>query len=284
MYNKMWKHDACGHESKGSASAHRFCDKCGKEGVFVGWMPTVLKYMANWTHFFGCWPCGPYRPLANELMGHLWKRCPDCSGGIINCLEDESYRECPKCHALGYLPNCPEEVFLAAKQQLLDKIQADAKQEARIKREREREIKRRAKRIVVVPTLQGGYKFVGEPTCNNPPRNWEQGRQRLLRTMATGFEAYKKFVSKAVASRRSKNYMFYHEGNSSCNECVYMHANGFSCIAFPEGIPDKIYHGQECHFYPYPGDHGFQFKLRLEHHKEPENTGAKEEYNQTALT
>jgi len=32
------------------------------------------------------------------------------------------------------------------------------------------------------------------------------------------------------------------------------------CAAFPEGIPDAIWLGQNDHTKPYPGDHGIRFE------------------------
>lgn len=32
------------------------------------------------------------------------------------------------------------------------------------------------------------------------------------------------------------------------------------CAAFPDGIPDEIWRGDNDHTAPYPGDHGIQFE------------------------
>ena len=51
-----------------------------------------------------------------------------------------------------------------------------------------------------------------------------------------------------------------------CNLCKYFSVLGtidkgiHICTAFPNGIPDEIWRGENKHTKPYPGDHGIQFE------------------------
>ena len=48
-----------------------------------------------------------------------------------------------------------------------------------------------------------------------------------------------------------------------CVYCRYFDAAARGaniCAAFPHGIPDSIFWGEQDHFAPYPGDHGIQFE------------------------
>lgn len=50
-----------------------------------------------------------------------------------------------------------------------------------------------------------------------------------------------------------------------CNLCKYFSVEGSVnsgtpvCAAFPEGIPEEIWRGDNNHTKPYPGDHGIKF-------------------------
>lgn len=45
-----------------------------------------------------------------------------------------------------------------------------------------------------------------------------------------------------------------------CGQCKHQYANGVTCRAFREGIPEEIIFGDVMHTEPYPGDNGFQFE------------------------
>jgi len=55
--------------------------------------------------------------------------------------------------------------------------------------------------------------------------------------------------------------------SNQCLECKRFYGPsgkefGFTCEAFPDGIPDKIFTGLHNHTKPYKGDHGLRFKKR----------------------
>jgi len=43
-----------------------------------------------------------------------------------------------------------------------------------------------------------------------------------------------------------------------CWNCI--HRFGWSCKAFPKGIPDEIFNNEHDHTKPYKGDNGIQFE------------------------
>jgi len=48
-----------------------------------------------------------------------------------------------------------------------------------------------------------------------------------------------------------------------CNSCKHFHLEDIkinSCDAFPEGIPEEIWRGDNDHKKPYPGDNGIQYE------------------------
>lgn len=44
-----------------------------------------------------------------------------------------------------------------------------------------------------------------------------------------------------------------------CLECKHIHTGYFTCAAFPQGIPAKIFTGKFDHRNEYPGDKGIRF-------------------------
>ncbi len=47
-----------------------------------------------------------------------------------------------------------------------------------------------------------------------------------------------------------------------CHKCRYLHSDGMSCMAYPDGIPEDILIGKIDHTEPQPDDNGIQFKPR----------------------
>ncbi|WP_048138692.1 hypothetical protein [Methanosarcina horonobensis] len=47
---------------------------------------------------------------------------------------------------------------------------------------------------------------------------------------------------------------------SYCKHFLWKGRGIHECDAFPEGIPDEIWRGDNDHKKPYPGDHGTQFE------------------------
>lgn len=47
-----------------------------------------------------------------------------------------------------------------------------------------------------------------------------------------------------------------------CMACLHRHieGDGFTCDAFPDGIPDEIIQSEADHREPFPGDQGIQFE------------------------
>jgi hypothetical protein len=53
-----------------------------------------------------------------------------------------------------------------------------------------------------------------------------------------------------------------HPGMPECYFCRHFYRNkGRVCRAFPQGIPEDIFHGRKLHRKPIDGDNGFQFEL-----------------------
>jgi len=53
----------------------------------------------------------------------------------------------------------------------------------------------------------------------------------------------------------------------SCGGCKHLDLHTafdepYKCAAFPDGIPDEIWLGENDHRNPYPGDHGLQYERR----------------------
>ncbi len=54
-------------------------------------------------------------------------------------------------------------------------------------------------------------------------------------------------------------------GPRLCYDCVYFDTgNTRTCGAFPQKIPDEIWNGTFIHDKPFSGDHGIQFKQKLQ--------------------
>jgi hypothetical protein len=48
-----------------------------------------------------------------------------------------------------------------------------------------------------------------------------------------------------------------------CIYCIHKHLTArHTCDAFPNGIPDEIWRGENDHSEPYPGDLGIRFERR----------------------
>lgn len=57
-----------------------------------------------------------------------------------------------------------------------------------------------------------------------------------------------------------------------CTRCAHIHFDkihtpefrGYTCAAFPAGIPKEIRTGENRHTTPFPGDNGIQFEMASE--------------------
>jgi len=50
------------------------------------------------------------------------------------------------------------------------------------------------------------------------------------------------------------------ENPTPCVECKHLAPAGWTCHAFPEGIPSAILEGENDHTEPFEGDNGIQFE------------------------
>jgi len=49
---------------------------------------------------------------------------------------------------------------------------------------------------------------------------------------------------------------------SDCGTCKHLYKDGVSCVAFQQGIPDRILVGWESHRGPVEGDNGIQYERK----------------------
>ena len=63
-----------------------------------------------------------------------------------------------------------------------------------------------------------------------------------------------------MSSFTDSNLAFVTLDDGICNGCQHVSDDGFSCKAFPGGIPDEILTGKFDHHKPYKGDKDIQFK------------------------
>ena len=97
------------------------CEDCGRRGCPAGWSRSIIEMMGAYQRRTGLKPIGPHRPLADELLGPLTRRCQTCAGqGLLDAEQGEGWRYCPACDGLGtYLAGTAAEIA-EARRRILD--------------------------------------------------------------------------------------------------------------------------------------------------------------------
>src|SRR5262245_26661784 len=111
MPHRVWKHQC----KKGGPVVWQgtdVCEDCGRRGIPAGWSRSIFEMMGAYQRRTGLKPIGPHRPLADELLGRLTRRCQACaSQGLLDAAQGEGWRDCPACDGLGaYLVGTAAEI------------------------------------------------------------------------------------------------------------------------------------------------------------------------------
>lgn len=117
MPYRVWSHE-CTVDGNGLTHGEPTCERCGKEGRFVGWSYGMHEDMGRYQTLYRLKPIGPHRPMADELFRDLTVRCARCRGrGLLD--QRGRCASCPDCKGLARHSTVPREVVESIRAEIL---------------------------------------------------------------------------------------------------------------------------------------------------------------------